>query len=218
MAEPCGRAWMDLQRYMVRACEAWGSRQSAAAIKSEVRALLRDLPAIPHWTSTDDTPAANGETQAWLKKFVEDAPAVVGCADLTQSRRSRGGEGAEAPARSLRAGHGEGASGQVRKPSRCSHRIFRSNNSGRGRFQSKVNLASSVWRPGMKAGAADPRRAGGDDRPASSGDWEPPDSVAHPLSLLYRCLDKAGAEPAVKQKIYARSAVSTPCRRLTFAR
>ncbi|MCU1259122.1 MAG: ImpA domain protein, partial [Bryobacterales bacterium] len=66
MAEPCGRAWLDLQRYVVRACEAYGYPAIAAAIKSEVKALVKDLPSLPEWTLADDTPTANAETQAWL--------------------------------------------------------------------------------------------------------------------------------------------------------
>ena len=47
MAEPCGRAWMDLQRYMVKALEAWGCPGIASAIRSELRGLAIDIPRDP---------------------------------------------------------------------------------------------------------------------------------------------------------------------------
>src|SRR5258708_20974324 len=67
MATPCGRAWLDLQRYAVRALDAYGYPAIAAAIRSELRSLLADMPKLPEWTLADDTPTANAETQAWLK-------------------------------------------------------------------------------------------------------------------------------------------------------
>ena len=62
MAEPCGRAWMDLQRYMVKALEGWGCPAVCAAIRAELRALVTDIPEILNWSFDDDTPVANGET------------------------------------------------------------------------------------------------------------------------------------------------------------
>src|SRR5581483_8674343 len=72
MAEPCGRGWLDLQRYMVTALEQWSAPQIAAAIKSEVRALLKDIPDLRRWTMMDDTPTANAETQAWLDQIIAE--------------------------------------------------------------------------------------------------------------------------------------------------
>ena len=46
--------------------------------------------------------------------------------------------------------------------------------------------------------------------------WEPSESLAHPFSLLYRCLEKAGAEAALKQKIYARICRLDPMQALGF--
>ena len=48
MALPCGRAWLDLQRFVVEACVALGSDYNAIAIaiRSELRTLLRDLPEL----------------------------------------------------------------------------------------------------------------------------------------------------------------------------
>jgi type VI secretion system protein ImpA len=76
MSLPCSRGWLDLQRFVVDACVGLGSKYSgiAIAIRSELKALLRDLPQLLGATLLDDTPAANSETQAWLKELVAEQP------------------------------------------------------------------------------------------------------------------------------------------------
>jgi len=78
MALPASRGWLDLQRFTVEACVALGREYHciAAAIRSEVRALVRDLPELPKSTLTDDTPAANAETLQWIKELVEEPEAA----------------------------------------------------------------------------------------------------------------------------------------------
>ena len=44
MATPAGRAWLDLQRYVVTAAENLGYTAIAAAIKAELAALLKSYP------------------------------------------------------------------------------------------------------------------------------------------------------------------------------
>lgn len=73
MAQPGSRAWLDLQRLSVAACNALGGDYEpiAKAIQSELRALLNDLPDLLDATLLDDTPAANPETKAWLQGLAE---------------------------------------------------------------------------------------------------------------------------------------------------
>ncbi|AHG93000.1 type VI secretion-associated protein, ImpA family (plasmid) [Gemmatirosa kalamazoonensis] len=68
MASPQGRGWLDLQRYTLTACARLGSSYDAvaAAVRSELRALLAALPRLPEMTLMDDTPTANPETREWL--------------------------------------------------------------------------------------------------------------------------------------------------------
>lgn len=68
MSLPCSRAWLDLQRFVAEACEALGSDYApiARAIRSELGALLMELPELLHANLLDDTPAANEETRAWI--------------------------------------------------------------------------------------------------------------------------------------------------------
>jgi len=74
MSLPCSRGWLDLQRFVVDACVGLGSQYAAIAIaiRSELKALLRDLPQVLETNLLDDSPAANSETQAWLKELLAE--------------------------------------------------------------------------------------------------------------------------------------------------
>jgi type VI secretion system protein ImpA len=74
MSLPCSRGWLDLHRFVVDACVGLGSKYDAIAIaiRFELKALLRALPQLLETNLLDDTPAANSETQAWLKELVAE--------------------------------------------------------------------------------------------------------------------------------------------------
>ena len=83
MATSQGRAWLDLQRYTLTACAQLGGSYDAvaAAIRSELRALLTALPTLPTMTLMDDTPTANGETREWLEAESLTAPAEAAASE-----------------------------------------------------------------------------------------------------------------------------------------
>jgi type VI secretion system protein ImpA len=68
MGNPCGRGWLDLQRYAIRATTELGYAAAAKAIRSELKSLLVDFPELTKATLNDDTGAANPETLDWLKQ------------------------------------------------------------------------------------------------------------------------------------------------------
>ncbi len=70
MATAPGRGWIDLQRYVLTACANLGTGHDAvaAAIRSELKGLLRAVPQITRMTLMDDTPTANEETREWLEQ------------------------------------------------------------------------------------------------------------------------------------------------------
>jgi len=78
MSLPCSRAWLDLQRLVVGACTALGEEYEpiAAAIRSELKALLSDMPQLLDAVLLDDTPAENSETRAWLRLLGTPSEAV----------------------------------------------------------------------------------------------------------------------------------------------
>src|SRR5665213_6652 len=65
-ATGCGRGWLDLHRYTIRACDELGYAGVARALRSSLKALLSDLPRLPTMTLADDTGTANPETMDWL--------------------------------------------------------------------------------------------------------------------------------------------------------
>ena len=89
MATPQGRGWLDLQRYVVTACDRLGGSYEgvATAVRSELRTLLGALPQLPEMTLMDDAPTANGETRDWLDAQVTGA---------SESHGAGNGDGAEA--------------------------------------------------------------------------------------------------------------------------
>jgi type VI secretion system protein ImpA len=226
MAEPCGRAWMDLQRYMLKALEGWGCPGIVAAIRAELRALLIDIPEIPNWTFDDDTPVANGETQAWLKEIVgpqepraaAPPPPPPEPVYAPPTRRAEPAE-ADAPPDPYELAMEKVRRGRVDEAIEMLAQDIALQQSGRGRFQSKVNfcqLCLATNREPLALPILEELVETIDQHRLET--WEPSESVAHPLSLLYRCLDKAGADAATKQKIYARICRLDPMQALNFAR
>lgn len=222
MEEPCGRAWLDLQRYAVRACEELGSYYDpiAAAIRSELRALLADLPELPQWTLSDDTPTANAETQAWLKQILkppekEDLLARAGPEQEQEVVAEDGTLVRDAYEVALEAAR----EGRVEEAVEILAREAAQERSGRARFQRKVQLAQVCLGAGLEnvacpvledlAAEIERRRL---------EEWEAPEMIAHALALLYRGMHKLGAGAEERQKVYARICRLDPVQALACAR
>lgn len=65
---PCGRGWLDVQRYSIKALDQLGHGAAAKALRVELKAFLAEFPQLPAAVLGDDTGAANPETLAWLKQ------------------------------------------------------------------------------------------------------------------------------------------------------
>jgi type VI secretion system protein ImpA len=218
MGTPCGRAWLDLQRYAASACDNLGYYAAAWAIKSEVRALLRDLPSLAEISLSDDTPAANRETRAWLKEFLEPAAAPYSEASAAEAsdEEALGTDGApDAFQLALDAAR----SGQVRDAIEILNREAAQEPSGRGRFRRRVQLAqvcmgageTAIALPILEELAAEIERR-------KLEEWEPPDVIAQALSLLYRSMEKNDTNAEEKQKVYGRVCRLDPVEALALRR
>lgn len=217
MGQACGRAWLDLQRYVVSACDELGYYPVSAAIGSGLKALLADYPELPSWTLLDDTATANAQTQAWLKQFQAQG-AVVG----TLAAGSLAAETLPAAALLDEPAH-EADSGEPKPPDafELAMDAARSGNtdqaieilagdiarqgSGRARFQRKLQLAQlclSMGQENVALPILEELAARIDEHKLE--DWESPDVVAHPLALLYRCLGKEEADAQLRRKLYAK--------------
>jgi len=224
MGEPCGRAWLDLQRYVVKACEELGSdyHPIAAAIRAELRALLADLPGLPEWTLSDDTPTANAETRAWLEEVAKPAeseqllrPAASLPAEEPEIMAEDGTLVRDAYEVALEAAR----AGRATEAIEILAREAAQERSGRARFQRKVQLAQICLGTGLEAVACPVLEdLAAEIERRRLEEWETPEMIAHALSLLYRSMNKLGVSAEERQKIYARICRLDPVQALACAR
>src|SRR5580704_4225411 len=212
MSLPCGRGWLDLQRYAVRACESLGSDYEpvAAAIRADLKALLADYPDLLNASLMDDTPAANLETQTWLRETVLPPPpaSLAAPAPVTepepipvirQPQSANGEKRPEVAELAMKAAR----AGKVQEAIEMLTREIGNERTGRGRFQRQIQLANiflatkheAIAYPILVELAEEIERR-------KLEEWEEAAIVAEPLALLYRCAEKLGRDDAEKEKIY----------------
>src|SRR5579871_1055509 len=210
VAMPCGRAWLDVQRYAVKALDEFGYPAIAAAIRSEMRSLLADLPQLPQWTLADDTPVANPETQAWLKEVTAQPQSVdpFGAAPAMESAKvETNGSGNEpaAPPDAFQVAMNAARSGDVQLAVEVLSREIAHERSGRARFQRKIQLAQICMSTGHEAIAYPILNEMADEiEQRKLEEWEASEILAHPLALLYRCMNQLDGDADTKRKLYAR--------------
>ncbi len=209
MSLPCGRGWLDLQRYAVRACESLGSDYEpvAAGIRSGLKALLGDYPDLLNSSLMDDTPAANAETQTWLKESILPAPPAPPEQEFIPAAMSQGSasgsSNGEKTADVIELAMAAARSGKVQEAIGILTREMNNERTGRGRFQRHIQLANiflatkheAIAYPILVELAEEIERR-------KLEEWEEASIVAQPLALLYRCADKLGRDDAEKEKIY----------------
>jgi type VI secretion system protein ImpA len=211
MALPCSRAWLDLQRLVVEACEALGSEYEAIAraIRSELKALVTDIPQLLDATLMDDTPAANAETQAWLKSLSQAAPpqATAAAASATSAAIADGfgsrwpGQPTDPYVTALQALR----EGQERKAFEILQQDLARQRCGRERFRRKMQLVEMCIRT-SKQNIAQPIL---DDLAAAIeahklDDWEEPAMVANALSAIMKLSQRIQNDAATRQKLFER--------------
>jgi type VI secretion system protein ImpA len=223
MGMPCGRGWLDLQRYGYRAACELGYPQIQAAIRAEVNGLLADYPGLRQATLLDDTPAANPETQMWLDEIAPTAaaapePGYTPPVIVHEEVRSAGEGESRAPDANTLAAEAA-AAGRYQEAIEILMREAAMEKSGRGRFQRRLQLAQlciSIGYDQIAHPILDQITAEIDARGLEG--WEAPDLVAQPFSLLYQCLVKSKADPELKQKIYDRICRLDPLQALACGR
>jgi type VI secretion system protein ImpA len=223
MGLPCGRGWLDLQRYVFRAANELGYYQIASAIRAEVNGLLADYPALRQASLLDDTPAANPETQAWLDEIAPAPPAeaayapatMEGATEASWASPNGGPEIVDANEVAIQAAR----SGRPQEAIEILTREATAEKSGRGRFQRRLQLAQLCMSIGYER-IAHPILEQLADEIDSRGleGWEAAPAVAQPLALLYRCLEKLDTAPDLKQKVYDRICRLDPLQALACGR
>jgi type VI secretion system protein ImpA len=189
MAGPCGRGWLDLQRYVLTALDGMGERYRAAAeaVRQELALLLRDVPELVGKTLMDDTPTANAETLEWLRLNVAqgESRGVKAAAERAPDYDS---ERIMAEATYEKALEWV-ASGNPRRGVELLKMRADREQSARARFITESLAASILVDAGMAA-VARPMLENLVERITKQNleAWESGAVVAKPLGLLYRCL------------------------------
>jgi type VI secretion system protein ImpA len=211
MALPCSRAWLDLQRFVVEACDALGGGYEAIsrAIRSELKALITDIPQLLDATLMDETPAANAETRAWLVSLSQGLSEQTSAAEapLRPPTSSNGtgsrwpGEPTDAYASALQALR----EGQERKAFEILQQDIARKRSGRERFRRRMQLVE-ICASTNKGHVAQPIL---DDLAAAIenhklDDWEDPGMVAGALATIMKMSTKIQADKAQQQKLFER--------------
>ena len=197
-AMACGRGWLDMQRYAIRACEELGEAYQplARALKSELRALLMDYPQLPEMFLMDDTPTANLETQKWLRTNVLNSERL-----LSPIAHGQNGDGAGIYERALEAAN----SGHTAEAIDTLTRELAQSDSGRSRFIRKVELAQLLIVMGKDA-VAYPilKELAQELLDRKLEEWEAPGLVARPLALLYKCMAKLQVDTGQMEDLHTR--------------
>jgi type VI secretion system protein ImpA len=228
---PCGRGWLDLQRYAVRACESLGSDFDpvAAAIRADLKALLADYPDLVNASLMDDTPAANPETMTWLKESILPPPPAPPVEAAPPSEPEPEPEPIRLAPQPAQSANGEKApdivelamkaarSGRVQEAIGMLTQDINNERTGRGRFQKHIQLAN-IFLATKHEAIAYPilvELAEEIDR-RKLEEWEEPSLVAQPLALLFRCSEKLGRNDAEKEKIYQKLCRLDPAQALAL--
>ncbi len=194
----CGRGWLDMQRYAIRACEEMGEpyQPLARALKSELRALLLDYPQLPEMFLMDDTPTANLETQKWLRTKVLNSERL-----LEALPGDENGDGASVYERALEAAN----SGNTTEAIETLTRELAQSDSGRSRFLRRMQLAQLLMAMGKDA-VAYPilRELAQEVADRKLEEWESPTVVARPLALMYRCMAKLQVDTGQMEELHTR--------------
>jgi type VI secretion system protein ImpA len=217
MVFPYSRAWLDLQRFVVEACLALGPEFDtiAKAIRSGLRALLRDVPQLLTATLMDDTPAANSATQNWLRELLaEPDNGGAAVAPVTEDRAGDGFRRRFVDAYVL-----AGAamrSGEHQKGFEIMREEISRQRSGRGRFLRRLQLVQLCLIAGKDAiaqpiledlvGAADAHKI---------EDWEDRETVADALALIMSASKRIQGDAKEKQKYFERICRLDPVKALS---
>ena len=225
MGSPSGRAWLDLQRFVLGACDALGYDAIGKAIRAEIKSLLNDYPQLLEASLNDDTQAANAQTR---EMFQPPPPPPPPPPEATGSQPDH----FAAPVVEGVAADGEPAPPDDEELIREAIRSGRTNdavelvsqklaqeNTGRARFQRKTQLAMVFMASGHEAVAYPILR----ELTTEIGErrleaWESPAMIAHTLSLFYRCLGRMNAPAEERQRVYSDICRLDPKRALELER
>jgi type VI secretion system protein ImpA len=199
MAQPCGRGWLDLQRYTISAVSHLGPEYAPVetALRGALKAYLADVPQIAEMTMMDDTPTANAETQEWIAQDLKVEAAAAEPVAEAEGSATEDVDGSDALALA-RGGRAQQAVAMLKEQLAMERTL-------RGRFRRRTQLAAVLVEAGQD-GIAQPIL---EDLVAQIDnykleEWESGEMVAEPLVLLCRVLLKLEGDFSTRQALYLR--------------
>jgi type VI secretion system protein ImpA len=224
MSLPCSRAWLDLQRLVVEACTGLGNDYEpvAGAIRSELLALLNDVPQLLDANLLDDTPTANSETKAWLQQLRERPAAAHASEQAAGENAAPSASQNPLPSWPAKATDGYALAQEALKAGRAEkafeimQREIAGQASGRGRFERKLQLVQLCVAAGKDAIAQpllDDLAVAIDNHKLE--DWEDKVMVAAALSTVMTLSKKIQGNAVEKQKLFERICRLDPVRALS---
>jgi len=206
MGMECGRGWLDLQRYVGRACVELGGSYDLirTGVVSDLRALLGDFPKLPEMTMTDDRPTANAETQAWIREVAPPPAEPEPVYQAPPPAQEAYQPGLPAAPDVFELATQLARKGRAQEAIEMLMRELAQEPSGRGRFQRRIQVAQLCLSSGNEAVAVPIlQEAAAEIDRRRLEEWEEREVVAHPLAMLYRCLGKSDGAAQERQKLYA---------------
>jgi type VI secretion system protein ImpA len=212
--EPCGRAWLDVHRYIWKASSESGYAGVAATVITTLQSLIKDLPEITTWTLSDDTPTANPETQRWLEEMVipkPPEPVVVEAPAAAEPEQSY----YSAPAQSQTAQEAAEPDvldlardlmnrGQLPQAIQLLMRDAAQQQSGRARFQRRLQVAQLCVNAGQgKVAFPVLEELVKEIDQRQLEEWEATEMISPPFALLLRCLGKDSSN-GMRETVFAR--------------
>jgi type VI secretion system protein ImpA len=213
MATPVGRGWLDLQRYVLSACRGLGGEYEAVAraIRSELKALLEDVPQLTSMTLMDDMPTANQETLTWLRDghFTNGAHGPGADQDEDIAPAPPPSNGARETDRTLESAVLEVRAGRTQRGIEMLMGALAREKTSRARFLRRTQVSRMMVEAGLEPIAVpilEELLALVEQH--NLAEWEAGEIVAEPMALLHRCMDKVPAEvikgPHTQESLYPR--------------
>lgn len=227
IALPCGRGWLDVHRYAAQACSQLGYYYAGlqTGIKSGLRGLLTDYPALLEMTMMDDTPTANSETMTWLKAEVLTGGASAESTETSyapppvETTQTEVAAGEPLPPDTWELARQAARGGRAREAMDLLSREAAMERSGRARFLRKTQLASICMDTGNEVIAQSIlEQLAAEIESRGLDQWEPVETVAHPLLLLYRCQVRQDRESPVAKALFAKICRLDPGQALSVSR
>jgi type VI secretion system protein ImpA len=213
MATPFGRGWLDLQRYVLAACDGLGAQYHyvAAAVRGSLRSLIEDLPQLPELTLMDDSPTANAETRKWLRDTVlNGAAALAAAAGAGEDADPSHGAAYDRAMEKLRSGQPEKAIGILMREAAQEKSL-------RARFLRRSQAARIMVDSGMEPVAMPILQEMMQlIEKHDLEEWEDGETIAQPIGLLYRCLEKLNGDATTRQQLYLRVCRLDPLQAMHF--